>query len=179
MLERAQRAHQPVALLYLDLDRFKVVNDTLGHATGDEVLQSVVQRLGASLRASDSIGKLGGDEFVVLVEDSPSLAIATEVAQRLLDALDQGVCLSGQTQPLVMTTSIGIAWGHYESEDRLFQDADLALYEAKYGGRNQYVTFSPEVRTRFDRRTGPSRLPVGPSTEAGAAAHLTPGASSR
>jgi diguanylate cyclase (GGDEF)-like protein len=141
MLARGRRDRTPVAALFMDLDGFKDVNDTYGHAAGDRLLQSVAGRITATVRERDTAGRLGGDEFVVLV-DGPGSNPET-VAQRLLSVLREPFMLEGAT-PLGLTaqTSIGIAAGDRDHAGDLLRDADIALYEAKDAGGNRYATFS-------------------------------------
>jgi diguanylate cyclase (GGDEF)-like protein len=119
-----------VAALFIDLDGFKDVNDTLGHEVGDKLLQSVAERLRATLRDADTIGRLGGDEFVVLL-DRVTMPCAPElVAERIVNALGQPFNLERCTTPIRITSSIGIATGPAATPGDLLRDADTALYEA-------------------------------------------------
>jgi diguanylate cyclase (GGDEF)-like protein len=146
MLARGRRDHVATAALFLDLDGFKDVNDTYGHAAGDRLLQAVAQRITATLRARDTAGRLGGDEFVVLVEGPD--AGPDMVAERLLAVLREPFVLDA-TQQIVVTaeTSIGIALGDRDSAGDLLRDADIALYQAKKSGGNCYAIFAPEMHT--------------------------------
>jgi diguanylate cyclase (GGDEF)-like protein len=134
-LSRVSEGSGAVSLLLLDLDRFKLINDTLGHQAGDTLLVTVAERLRASVRPGDTVARLGGDEFTVLLEHVTSPAQAEEVAARITSALALPIDLGGRT--MVVTTSIGIA--HHESghasEADLLRDADVALYQAKAAGR--------------------------------------------
>ena len=144
MLARARRTYVPVAALFIDLDGFKDVNDSLGHAVGDQLLQAVAARLTATMRESDSIGRLGGDEFVVLV-DGTTMDVGPElVAERLLEILREPfeVEVGGA---LRLTASIGIAAGMRPSATELLRDADIALYQAKAAGKDCAVVFRPEM----------------------------------
>ena len=148
MLARAARTHLPVAALFLDLDAFKDVNDTLGHGAGDQLLRAVTARLSATMRGSDSIGRLGGDEFVVLVDGVTMDAGPELVAERLLDVLREPFAIEGVAGGrLTLTASIGIAVGTRPSATELLRDADIALYEAKAAGKNRFVVFHPEMHT--------------------------------
>jgi diguanylate cyclase (GGDEF)-like protein len=152
MLVRDRRNHTTGAALFLDLDDFKNVNDTLGHLAGDRLLVAVAHRLSSTLRGVDTIGRMGGDEFVVLI-DSTSLDVAPElVAQRLLDMMRQPFELDDASMPLTVNVSIGIASGDRESAGDLLRDADVALYQAKAAGKNRYETFDPEMQTSISRR---------------------------
>jgi diguanylate cyclase (GGDEF)-like protein len=147
MLARARRHHFPTAALFIDLDGFKDVNDSLGHSAGDLLLQAVAVRLATVLRDSDSIGRLGGDEFVVLVEGSTLDAGPELVSERILDVLREPFALAGYLDtPITVTASIGIAAGDRDSAGELLRDADIALYRAKAAGKNRSVVFVPEMR---------------------------------
>jgi diguanylate cyclase (GGDEF)-like protein/PAS domain S-box-containing protein len=152
MLARAHRLGSPAALLFVDVDHFKNVNDSLGHRVGDEVLRQVAARFVSALRGSDTIGRLGGDEFVVLVEDTTSEDSAEAVADRLLLAFAQPFYMVNEMRPHSVSASIGIAVGEYASAEDLVADADIALYEAKAAGRNRYVRFQSSMRGRFHDR---------------------------
>ena len=142
MLARSRRQGTPVAALYVDLDGFKHVNDTFGHAAGDQLLRMVADRLTSVVREGDTAARLGGDEFVVLIEGSTLDAGPELVAERLLEVLRQPYDLNGKIgRRLSVTVSIGIAMGLREDVDRLLADADVALYQAKSAGKNSAVLF--------------------------------------
>jgi diguanylate cyclase (GGDEF)-like protein len=153
MLARDRRLDADGALLFIDLDDFKNVNDTLGHGAGDQLLNAVSARLLSALREADTIGRMGGDEFVVLLDGS-SLDVAPElVAQRLPDLMGQPFELEDVSVPLIVNLSIGIAVGDRETAGQLLRDADIALYQAKSAGKNRYETFDPHLQTIMSRRT--------------------------
>lgn len=129
------------ALLYLDVDRFKIINDSLGHLAGDEVLKDVATRLSGCVRHPDLVARLSGDEFAVLLEAVEQAVDAGVVAQRVLEALAAPMLVYGKE--LQVTVSIGIAMGedHYLAADELLRDADIALYRAKELGRKRYELF--------------------------------------
>ena len=135
---RHQRSGRPIALLYLDIDHFKRINDTFGHAAGDTVLCEFAHRLSESVRATDFAARLGGDEFVVLIEDAEESDAAETVARKLIARMRE--CIGANGRALAVTTSIGIAFcrSSVASPDALMQIADTALYEAKAAGRNTY-----------------------------------------
>jgi diguanylate cyclase (GGDEF)-like protein len=140
-------------VLFIDLDGFKDVNDTLGHETGDQLLQAVGARLATVLRDSDTVGRLGGDEFVVLVEGTSLDAGPELVAERLLDVLREPFDLEGRNcAALTITASIGIAVGDRISPSELLRDADIALYRAKAAGKDCCVIFEPEMHTAVQDR---------------------------
>jgi diguanylate cyclase (GGDEF)-like protein len=141
MLLRSRHSQSPVAALFIDLDNFKSINDTLGHAAGDELLQAVAARLDGVVRDVDGLGRLGGDEFVVIAADMSLIAGPELVAERLLDALKEPVKLGEEQAQVTVTASIGIATGDRASAGELLRDADIAMYRAKWGGRNRYVVF--------------------------------------
>jgi diguanylate cyclase (GGDEF)-like protein len=146
MLARARRTHVATAALFIDLDGFKGVNDTLGHAVGDQLLRAVTARLAVTMRESDSVGRLGGDEFIVLVDGATMDAGPELVAERLLSVLRAPFELEGlPNSPLILTASIGIATGIRPSATELLRDADIALYEAKTAGKDRFVVFQPEM----------------------------------
>ena len=129
------------ALLYIDVDRFKVINDSLGHLAGDAVLKEVAARLASCVRHPDLVARLAGDEFAILLEDVEHAAVAQAVAQRVLDALGAPLAIGGkELQP---TASVGVAIGdpHYQAADEMLRDADLALYRAKALGRQRFELF--------------------------------------
>jgi diguanylate cyclase (GGDEF)-like protein len=141
--ERALRGDAPAAMLLIDLDRFKEVNDTLGHDYGDALLVEVAERLGAALRRDDTLARLGGDEFAVLVAGAPDRAAVVELAGRLQDALRRPFALRGVAVEL--EASIGVAHypEHGTSAGVLLQRADVAMYDAKRGRRG-VATYAPE-----------------------------------
>ncbi len=133
------------AVLYLDLDRFKTVNDTYGHSAGDALLLEVSRRLAGALRQGDLLARLGGDEFTVLLPDAMTLDHATDCAQRLLDAVAAPVDVAGQR--MVVTGSVGVALATEDDHEPLdlLHRADAAMYEAKEAGRARVVTFDPST----------------------------------
>jgi diguanylate cyclase (GGDEF)-like protein len=128
-------------LLYIDIDRFKVVNDSLGHGAGDDVLKEVARRLAGCVREPDVVARLAGDEFVLLLEHVPMPETACKVAQRVLRALEPAMDAAGRELRTSASIGIVIADGSYDSADRVLHDADVALYRAKRSGRNRFVLF--------------------------------------
>jgi diguanylate cyclase (GGDEF)-like protein len=152
MLIRARREQTPVAALFIDLDNFKAINDSLGHASGDDLLRAVAARLTAVVREADAVGRLGGDEFVVVAGEI-SLASGPElIAERLLGALDLPFKLAGTPQPLKVTASIGIASGDRATAEELLRDADIAMYQSKWDGRHRYTQFQSGMQTAVQTR---------------------------
>jgi len=153
MLARTRRSHAPVAALYVDIDGFKHVNDSFGHAAGDELLRVVAARLSGLVRGADTVGRLGGDEFVVLLDNITLDAGPELVAERMCEVLGQPVDLHGtKGRTLSVTASIGIALGQRDSADELLRDADFALYEAKGAGKNRWVAFESRMQTAAQDR---------------------------
>jgi diguanylate cyclase (GGDEF)-like protein len=152
LLERNRRHETQGAALYIDLDDFKNVNDSLGHGVGDNLLISVAQRMKSALRGADTIGRMGGDEFVVLVDGGNDEAGPDHVAHRLLDVMRQPLYVEGANGPLTVNVSIGVAIGDRNNADELLRDAGVALYQAKAMGKNQFVVFDDEMRDDVGRR---------------------------
>jgi len=146
-LARTHRSMKPVAVLFLDLDAFKLVNDSLGHDAGDELLQVVAERLKECVRSSDTVARIGGDEFVILLEDLEGHRHTVEVAERIAKRLDDPVLLKGRT--VFVTASIGIATNGPDGcqPEDLLRDAGTAMYWAKGSGKAKHVVFDPEMNT--------------------------------
>ena len=153
-LKRAGRRGENVAVLFMDLDNFKVINDSLGHEVGHELLVAVAGRLSSCLRPTDTAARLGGDEFVVLLEDVEDPREATNVALRIEEALRAPFWVGGHN--LFVTTSVGIALGGEDKERSgdLLRNADLAMYRAKEGGKNSHAVFEPSMNEKALERLG-------------------------
>jgi diguanylate cyclase (GGDEF)-like protein len=135
-------------VLFIDLDGLKDVNDRLGHATGDRLLQAVAARFAGTLREADTVARLGGDEFIVLTDGLSLAAGPEEVAERLLAVLAEPFSLGTRSQsPIRITASIGIAAGVRETAEELLRDADIAMYSAKGAGKNCWVVFEAEMQS--------------------------------
>jgi diguanylate cyclase (GGDEF)-like protein len=139
-LARAERSGRPCALLFVDLDRFKPVNDRFGHAAGDEVLVTVAGRLRDVVRPGDTVGRLGGDEFVVLAEDIDRAETAVELAERVRNAITEPVPVGGHDVHVGTSIGIVLADDRHRPES-LLQEADAALFAAKAQGRNRCVVY--------------------------------------
>jgi diguanylate cyclase (GGDEF)-like protein len=154
-LARARREGTPVALLFIDLDRFKDVNDTHGHDAGDAVLVEVADRMSGVLRPSDTVARLGGDEFVVLCEDLAGDLDAATIAERLLSAIETTTVSVADTE-VTVSASIGIAvsngGSHAPDGPALLQRSDVAMYRAKKAGRSRIEIFDEVMRDRRQRR---------------------------
>jgi diguanylate cyclase (GGDEF)-like protein/PAS domain S-box-containing protein len=133
-IARARRSAMAMALVYLDVDHFKQINDGLGHASGDSVLREFAKRLSSTVRATDTVARLAGDEFVIVLEQVGSARECARIADKLLDALRADFLVDGQARQV--TASIGIAWSAHPDQAALAQAADEALYESKRAGRN-------------------------------------------
>ena len=142
---RSSRTGSKYALLFIDLDRFKVVNDSLGHQAGDQLLIAVARRLSACVRPGDTFARFGGDEFVVLLEDLDNADDAVLVAERVLDELREPFSIEGREVPV--TASIGVVVGDrtHSSPDHCLRDADVAMYRAKARGKACYDLFRPDI----------------------------------
>ncbi len=149
-LARAKRSGALVALMFLDLDRFKAVNDTLGHGTGDLLLKKVAERLEGSVRETDTVARIGGDEFGIILEGLTEAQDAALVARKIIDKLVQPFVLDGHE--VFVTTSIGIAVYPSSNGDSLLTDADSAMYCAKEQGRNTYRFHTPEMNAQVRER---------------------------
>ncbi len=151
-IEHSARTQRTAALLYLDLDNFKRVNDTLGHQVGDHLLREVAARLQQCVRGEDTVGRTGGDEFTILLAEINTPADAGIVAQKILNHLREPIHISGH--PLIVTTSIGITILPADSEDPnvLMRNADLAMYKAKERGRNNFQFYSEDLNTNAVKR---------------------------
>jgi diguanylate cyclase (GGDEF)-like protein/PAS domain S-box-containing protein len=157
-IARTRREHHSVAVVFLDLDDFKTINDSLGHAAGDEVLGEVAKRLATSVRASDTAARFGGDEFALLLEDIEGVQEAADTADRVLETL--ALPLRVAHKELSLRCSIGIsvvAEGSPTGAEELIRDADAAMYRAKRDGKGSYRLFEPEmhegVLARLELRT--------------------------
>jgi diguanylate cyclase (GGDEF)-like protein len=146
-IKAAQRYKRTFAVMFIDLDRFKFVNDTLGHDAGDKLLQEISVRFKACVRGSDVVARLGGDEFVVLVQEVKTPEDVASVARKLLAAALKPVSVMGQE--CRVTASIGICMhpGFAQDEPTLMKNADIAMYLAKEQGKNNFQFFSEDIKT--------------------------------
>jgi len=151
-LERIHQHEEMLAVMFLDLDRFKSINDTLGHATGDRLLQQVAQRIARCLKQSDTIARWGGDEFTLILPHIHTAEDVAKIAQRLLEVLKTP--FNFNQQELHITASIGIAIAPYDGEDAetLLKNADTAMYRAKQQGKNSYQLYASDMNVQaFDQ----------------------------
>ena len=144
----AARTQSPVGIMFIDIDRFKVINDSLGHEVGDAVLIEAAKRIRACLRASDTACRIGGDEFTVILEHLPSSEDAAQAAARLIQKFSESLKVGGRE--IFATASIGISIypGATHDVERLLKDANAAMHEAKESGRNRYVFYTQEMDAR-------------------------------
>lgn len=146
VLRNAQRQNQPVTLMYLDLDHFKEVNDTLGHDVGDVLLKAVAARLMKCVRAEDTVARMGGDEFTVILNNLNHQAITERIAQNILDKLTEPFDLNGEVVHISASIGISVYPENGTEEDVLLKNADHAMYYAKQHGRNCYHYFTAEMQ---------------------------------
>ena len=148
----ARRNHGALAVLFLDLDRFKQVNDGYGHDVGDALLREVAARLSSCLRAEDTVARLGGDELVVLIEDLPGTAFAAKIAGKIASRPAEPVLIGGRTRPV--SASVGIALHPRDGRDpqTLLENADTAMYRAKESGRGGFCFYAGEMNAQAHRR---------------------------
>ncbi len=153
-IARAKRDDRLVALMFIDLDDFKAVNDHYGHATGDALLKQVAKRIVGSVRETDSVARIGGDEFTVILESGTRLEDAGQVATKILDSVAEPYIVGNRE--LRVTASIGIAIYPLDadSSQALLRDADIAMYSAKASGSNNFQYFTPKLRQRTSERLG-------------------------
>ncbi|HET6720472.1 MAG TPA: EAL domain-containing protein [Rhodocyclaceae bacterium] len=162
MIQKAVRNQTMLAVLFLDLDHFKNINDTLGHAVGDELLRQVALRISAALRLSDTLSRTGGDEFIILLPDLHAVADSARVTEAILERMSQPFALSDHD--IVVSASIGIAIfpNDGDTPQRLVQCADMAMYHSKESGRNNYHFYTDDMNVRvFERMSLEHRLRLG------------------
>jgi len=158
-ISQAQRHAKRLAVMFIDLDRFKIINDTLGHETGDLLLREVAQRITENLRVGDMVARLGGDEFVVLLEDVADTAAVAAVAEKLIAALTENFVVAGRE--VHVTASVGVSTYPIDARDQrsLMRFADIAMYRAKEQGRNTFQFYSDQINFHsLERLTLESRL---------------------
>jgi diguanylate cyclase (GGDEF)-like protein len=148
-LVHARRNKSAMAVVYLDLDGFKQINDTLGHDAGDILLKTVAERLVETVREEDTVARLGGDEFIIVLWHVSGNDVAATVALKVIEAVSQPYDIEGHTVSITISAGVGVYPVHGEDADTLMKSADLALYEAKRAGKNVY---------RISERTVPSAV---------------------
>jgi diguanylate cyclase (GGDEF)-like protein/PAS domain S-box-containing protein len=151
-LATARRQHTTVALMFIDLDRFKAINDSHGHQVGDQVLREVAQRLARGVRGVDTVSRQGGDEFVVILADIGGVDQAAHVAGTVMQAVAQPFSVGGHEIALSISIGISMYPGDGEDVETLLKHADVAMYHAKQNGRNDFQFFSPEMNAHVVER---------------------------
>jgi diguanylate cyclase (GGDEF)-like protein len=147
-IRSAQRYQRRFALLFIDLDRFKIINDTLGHDAGDQLLQEISVHFQQELRAVDIVARLGGDEFVILIEEVSDVSQIAAVAQKILSAARKPVSLIGQECRVTASIGICIYPDDADDEQSLMKNADIAMYYAKQEGKNSYQFYSKDIKSK-------------------------------
>ena len=150
-LVHARRNKSAMAVVYMDLDGFKQINDTLGHGAGDVLLKMVAGRLVEAVREEDTVARLGGDEFIIALWHVSGNDDAARVALKVIESLSQPYCIEGHNVNMTTSAGVGIYPAHGKDADTLIKSADLALYEAKRAGKNAY---------RISERADPSAVPI-------------------
>lgn len=151
-LAQAARFERSLALLFIDLDGFKLVNDTLGHSVGDMLLAELASRLRATLREGDVIGRMGGDEFVVLIEEFTEAGQVAEVAKKVLETVVRPFTLQGRECQVTASLGISVYPDDGKEADTLLRNADMAMYLVKQQGKNSFRFFSPQMNTHLVER---------------------------
>jgi diguanylate cyclase (GGDEF)-like protein/PAS domain S-box-containing protein len=151
-IRSAQRHRKQLAVLFIDLDRFKAINDSLGHEAGDRMLKEMARRFKRSLRAVDVVGRLGGDEFIILTEEVDELSQIANVAHKILTTTIQPMSLQGEECRVTASIGISIYPGDGTDEQTLIKNADIAMYFAKEEGKNNYQFYSKDIQSQSNKR---------------------------
>lgn len=157
LIARAQRESARLALLYIDLDHFKNVNDSLGHGIGDRLLESIAKRLRGSVSGNDLVVRMGGDEFVVVASGLPSVSVIDSIARRIRKELSEPVELDGVSLSVAPSIGISVFPDDGATPEELLKHADIALYQAKDRGRSTHLFFTAEMNARLSERLGMER----------------------
>jgi len=153
-ITQARRLARMVGVMFVDLDRFKLVNDTYGHAEGDELLKSVAQALRRCVRAGDTLARQGGDEFTILLPDLAQAGDAALIAGKIVDELKQPFHVAGQDFRATASVGIAVFPRDGDNADTLLKNADIAMYKVKAAGKNAYQFFTPEMNASYHERIG-------------------------
>jgi diguanylate cyclase (GGDEF)-like protein/PAS domain S-box-containing protein len=151
-IQAARRYQRQLAVFFIDLDRFKTINDSLGHEAGDQLLQEIAKRFKQSLRAVDIVGRLGGDEFIMLIEEMDELSQIANVAHKILSTAIQPIVLLGEECRVTASIGISIYPRDGEDEQALMKNADMAMYVAKEEGKNNYQFYSKDIQSLSNKR---------------------------
>ena len=143
-ITRAHRHNSTLALMFLDLNKFKPINDTFGHAVGDKILIAIGERLKSTTRASDTVSRVGGDEFVVILEEVNSEDQVCKIAEKIISTINQPIEIDADQHSLSVSIGISIFPDHTKEADKLIHLADLAMYEAKRGSQKSYKIFESD-----------------------------------
>jgi diguanylate cyclase (GGDEF)-like protein/PAS domain S-box-containing protein len=157
-IARARRHEGRLGVMFIDLDKFKYINDSLGHSAGDKLLCTVALRLAKCVRQCDTVARLGGDEFVLLVDGFDNEATLSALAQRVVPTLAAPIDLNGQEHCITCSIGIGIYPQDGADTEELLKRADIAMYRAKETGRNNYQFFTPQMQTRMDNQLNLEKL---------------------
>ena len=151
-LKMAQRNHGRLAMLFLDLDNFKAINDSMGHSVGDQMLKYVATRLSMLLRGMDTLSRQGGDEFIILLSEVEGFEAVGDFAEQVLTAISSPFSLQGNRYDLSASIGIGVFPEDSDDLESLYRHADAAMYQAKQAGRNRYLFFSPAIESGMRAR---------------------------
>ena len=149
---RTRKSNYPVAVLFIDLDRFKTVNDSLGHQAGDTVLREAAERIVSCVRSLDTVARFGGDEFVVLLEEFDVYRTAVKVLKRVQEVMSQPIKLGERELVLGASIGLALAMGEVDGAEELLRKAEIAMHRAKELGRNRFKTFTAALLRQTERR---------------------------
>jgi diguanylate cyclase (GGDEF)-like protein len=151
-IQSARRNKRQLAVFFIDLDRFKIINDTMGHEAGDQLLREIALRFKQSLRSSDSVGRIGGDEFIMLIEEVDEVSQVEIVARKILENTVNPIVIKGEECRVTASIGISIYPGDGEEEESLIKNADTAMYFAKEEGKNNYKFYSKDIKSQSIER---------------------------